>query len=159
MWKIRLNHLNDENLAFIDGPQPISEVSDVDKTVATVSILAPQCTSVRDASFAPMRGFSEGPVDLCPCTTAGARRLRESDWVPRVRPDFFFFEYLCGCIGSSLHPVRSLVVAHELSRCVSQAPEHRGSVVAYRFSFSTACGIIVPHPRTEPTSLHCKADS
>ena len=91
MWKIRLNHINDENLAFIDGPQPISEVSDVDKTVATVSILAPQCTSFRDASFAPMRWFSEGPVDLCPCTTAGARRLRESDWVPRVRPDFFFF--------------------------------------------------------------------
>ena len=58
---------------------------------------------------------------------------------------FLFNIYSSGCVGSLLHPVRSLVVAHDLSSCVTQAPEHRGSVVA--FSFSTACGLIVPPPK------------
>ena len=90
--------------------------------MATVTIPAPvsarECydVSITDASFTPIRWFSEGPVDLSPCTTAGAQRLRGSDWVPRGRPDFFFNIYLCGCIGSSLHPVRYFVVAHDLSQ-------------------------------------------
>ena len=50
---------------------------------------------------------------------------------------------------------------NSFSGCGAQAPStHTDSVVVvHGLSCSEACGILVLWPRTEPESLHCKADS
>ena len=52
----------------------------------------------------------------------------------------------------------SVVVAHRLSSCGSQALEHRLGIVAHGLSCSTACGIF-PDQGSNPCPLHWQVDS
>ena len=56
-------------------------------------------------------------------------------------------------MGSLLHQAGPFVAMHGLSRCAMWALELEGSVAAAcKLSYSTACGILVPPPETEPVS-------
>ena len=51
-----------------------------------------------------------------------------------------------------------VVVAHGLSRCSSQALEHRLRIVAHKHIFSATCGTL-PGQGLNPCLLHWQADS
>ena len=90
-------------------------------------------------------------------------------WLPRVLVMVHgIFAEACGIFCCSTWDLLlqctdfSLVVAcrFSLSSCGARAPARMGSVVVTRgLSCPTACGILVPRPGIEPTSLHWKVDS
>lgn len=72
----------------------LREVSDFDGNGAVVTVLAPVSAyrwygfSIIDASFTPMRQFTEeGLAELSPLTAAGAQRLCPGDRIAWVRLD------------------------------------------------------------------------
>ena len=77
--------------------------------------------------------------------------VQESEKATQKNSGCFVF-YSFGCFGSqhmesSLHHMRSFIVAHRLSNCGSQAQE-----LWHGLNFFVACGILVPQPGIKPTS-------